>query len=208
MDSFAAARLHHVNVDRLLFLYQASSGDYQGSSIYVPFPSSAACGSNTEQCGYTYEARVPRASMNAFSFNSSTSGVSAAATSYVSDSDEASQATTGDQHAYEMQERMHPSDETAVEDVDVSRLVVANSVVERFVAEEDTAGGHIGGNPASKQAREYLQRYVLHSCRHDLWHLQRGVGMYSATVVGTIFVVLCLSFGFLSMSGLHLEASW
>jgi hypothetical protein len=174
--SFAAARLHHVNVDRLLFLYQASSGDYQGSSIYVPFPSSAACGSNTEQCGYTYEARVPRASMNAFSFNSSTSDVMSTATSGVSDSAEASQAIVSGQHAYKMQERLHmqPSDESAEEDVDVSRLVVANSMVERFVAEEDTAGGHIGGDPASKQAREYLQR-CGHVQHYSGWHDLCGV---------------------------------
>jgi hypothetical protein len=29
--SSAATRLHHVNVDRLLFLYQASSGEYQAT---------------------------------------------------------------------------------------------------------------------------------------------------------------------------------
>lgn len=47
-------RLHHVNVDRLLFLYQASSNDYAGGSIYSPFPSSVICGENIGQCGYSY----------------------------------------------------------------------------------------------------------------------------------------------------------
>jgi hypothetical protein len=164
-------RLHHVNVDRLLFLYQASSGEYQGSSLYVPFPSSAACGSNTEQCGYTYEARVPRASVSAFSLNSSTlsdvsatatSGTSdglATATSYTRSSEEASTAIASGQQAYKMREVMQPSNESAGQaEPDVSRRVVANSVIERFVAEEDTAGGHICGDPASKQARKYLRR--------------------------------------------------
>jgi hypothetical protein len=166
----AAARLHHVNVDRLLFLYQASSGFYQGTSLYVPFPSSAACGSNTEQCGYTYEARVPRSSISAFSLNTTASDVSvtaAAAGKYggihqpaVSTTDGATQALSisSGQPAYELQEELQPSDDNAA---DASRRVVANSAVERFVAAEDTAGRHIGGDPASHQARDYLRRWVI-----------------------------------------------
>jgi hypothetical protein len=52
-------RLLHVNIDRLLVLYQVSTGEYFGLSNYQPFPEAAACGSNTQDCGYTYEERVP-----------------------------------------------------------------------------------------------------------------------------------------------------
>eukprot|EP00883_Tetradesmus_obliquus_P008134 jgi/Sobl393_1/18821/SZX79129.1 len=50
--------LLHVNIDRLLVLHQIGTGDYFGLSNYEPFPEAAACGSNTQDCGYTYEERV------------------------------------------------------------------------------------------------------------------------------------------------------
>lgn len=55
VTDFVLCRLHHSNVDRLLFLFQASTGTYIGTSNYIPFPNSAACGENIGRCGYSYD---------------------------------------------------------------------------------------------------------------------------------------------------------
>ncbi|KAF8056830.1 sdr42e1 [Scenedesmus sp. PABB004] len=51
--------LHHVNVDRLLFLFQSSSAQYLGTSWYAPFGSADACGEVVADCGYAYGAGGP-----------------------------------------------------------------------------------------------------------------------------------------------------
>jgi hypothetical protein len=51
-------RLHHVNVDRLLYLFQVNTGVYSGSSNYSPFPSRAACGAAIASCGYSYGSNI------------------------------------------------------------------------------------------------------------------------------------------------------
>eukprot|EP00775_Hariotina_reticulata_P002467 gene2467-2770_t len=50
--------LHHVNVDRLLYLFQVNTGVYSGSSNYLPFPARAACGAAISSCGYSYGSNI------------------------------------------------------------------------------------------------------------------------------------------------------
>lgn len=133
----------------------------------MPFPESAACGARIEQCDYTYEARVPRlsaASNIALSFNSSQPGAAHTTPSSVSedldtdgDLDMVSMQTTGGQQQQEAKPLVLQRVRRAAAGAAAATRLVANSVVERYVAEQDT-GGHIAGDPASEQAREYLHR--------------------------------------------------
>lgn len=180
-------------MDRLLFLYQASSGNYEGSSLYVPFPESAACGPRIEQCGYTYEARVPgaaavnalgfksnslvpsvdaasnssqarmpgAAAVNALGFNSSSTfsrSTDAKMNSWIlpQQSTEEHQGEAATQAEQAISEGVAHVNLHATAAAAATRLV-ADSVVERYIEEEDS-GGPISGDPASQQARDYLRR--------------------------------------------------
>jgi hypothetical protein len=127
-------RLHHVNIDRLLQLYQASTGQYVGLSNYQPFPSDVACGPDTQECGYTYEERIPP---------TPTSGLSAG------DSAAVSVQLAG-------QSSMNPNTSDSPQRVITisSQLSTAN-VVEVY---EPVAAP--GGDANSTLARRYLQQYI------------------------------------------------
>jgi hypothetical protein len=107
---------------------------------------------------------VPRASVNAlaFAFNSTTS-VDSASSSSSSSSSLLQQNSVESRNQANISGGEIKQDAQAVEPLlranatAAAARLVANSIVERYVADEDS-GGHIDGDPASEQARQYLRR--------------------------------------------------
>jgi hypothetical protein len=129
-------RLHHVNIDRLLQLYQASTGQYVGLSNYQPFPSDVACGPDTQECGYTYEERIPP---------TPTSGLSAGDSAAVS-------AQLAGRSSLNSKSNTSDSPQRVITISSQSSTADAVEVYEPVAAP--------GGDANSTTARRYLQQYI------------------------------------------------